>query len=434
MPPSSTSPFPQPSPEFSIPGSPGVESVASNDQNEARAPSEPSNLSATQEDQFAVNGSASLRRSLDQTKSAKIMIVDDEPLVIRVVRRFLQSTGYTQFIEITDSMRAMEAIQVQRPDVILLDINMPVVTGLDILRARQNITDCVFTPVIILSADSDANTKHEALKLGATEFLKKPVDPHDLILRVQNALIVKAHQNHLANYAEMLEREVENRTQELVKSREQIIHCLARAAEYRDNETGQHVVRVGKYAAIIADELGFGGQYCHRIELAAQLHDVGKIGVPDAIMMKPGRLTEDEMQVMSTHCDLGLAIIGGLADCEQETNRFQAPASSELDESVPLMKMASIIAATHHEKWDGTGYPAGLKGEEIPIEGRIATVADVFDALSTKRPYKEGFPLKKCLEIMNSEKGTRFEPRIFAAFLRRFQEIVQIYETYADAE
>ncbi len=387
-------------------------------------------------EQLSISGSASLRRSLEQTKSAKIMIIDDEPLVIRVVRRFLQSTGYTQFIEITESTRAMEAIQVQRPDVILLDINMPLVTGLDILRARQNITDCVFTPVIILSADSDAKTKHEALQLGATEFLKKPVDPHDLILRVQNALIVKAHQNHLSNYAEMLEREVEKRTEEVVRSREQIIHCLARAAEYRDNETGQHVVRVGKYAAIIADELGFDKGYCHQIELAAQLHDVGKIGVPDSILMNPNRLDAEQMAIMSTHCDLGLAIIGPLAESELETHRNIVSGGKELrgQEVTPLLKLASSIALTHHEKWDGNGYPRGIKGEDIPIEGRITTVADVFDALSTKRPYKEGFPLKKCLEIMNSEKGTRFEPRIFAAFLRRFQDVVHIYETYADIE
>ncbi len=371
--------------------------------------------------------SALLDRSVNRTKSAKIMIIDDEPLVIRVVRRLLQSSGYSRFIEISDSTRAIDSIQMHRPDVILLDINMPTVDGLDILRSRQNMDDCVFTPVIILSADSDAKTKNEALKLGVTEFLKKPVDPHDLILRVQNALIVKAHQDNLANQAEMLEREVDLRTKELARSREHVIHCLARAAEFRDNETGQHVVRVGKYAAVIANELGFDEEYCHQMELAAQLHDVGKIGVPDAILMKPGKLDPDEMVIMTKHCELGLAIMGPLAGQESDASHeiFQGERS-------PLLSLAASIAATHHEKWDGTGYPNGLKGEEIPFEGRITTVADVFDALSTKRPYKDPFPLTKCLEIMNSENGTRFEPRVFAAFLRRFKDIAQIFKNYAD--
>ena len=374
------------------------------------------------------------QRIIETTKNAKILIVDDEPLVIKVVLRFLQSVGYTQFIEVTDSTKAIQKIQMTQPDLVLLDINMPEVSGLDILEKRQRLEELAFTPVIILSAESDKETKQQALKLGATEFLNKPVDANDLILRVQNALIVKAHQNHLAGYAVRLEQEVNRRTEQLIKSREQIIHCLARAAEYRDNETGQHVVRVGNYTRVLADELGFAHEYCHRIELAAQLHDVGKIGVPDAILMNPGKLDAEEMAIMSTHCDLGEQIIGPLTETETETLRSHVNKGADLlgYEVTPLLKMASTIAMTHHEKWDGTGYPNGLKGEEIPIEGRMTTVADVFDALSSKRPYKEGFPLKECLEIMKSESGTRFEPRIFHAFLRRFQDIVEIMREYAD--
>ena len=172
------------------------------------------------------------QRIIETTKNAKILIVDDEPLVIKVVLRFLQSVGYTQFIEVTDSTKAIQKIQMTQPDLVLLDINMPEVSGLDILEKRQRLEELAFTPVIILSAESDKETKQQALKLGATEFLNKPVDANDLILRVQNALIVKAHQNHLAGYAVRLEQEVNRRTEQLIKSREQIIHCLARAAEY----------------------------------------------------------------------------------------------------------------------------------------------------------------------------------------------------------
>ncbi|HMO15482.1 MAG TPA: response regulator [Pirellulaceae bacterium] len=379
-----------------------------------------------------------LYRSVERTKGAKIMIIDDEPLIIRVVRRFLQSSGYSRFIEITDAARAIDSIRLHRPDLILLDINMPGISGLDILRKRQELDEAIFTPVIILSADADAAIKHEALELGATEFLKKPVDPSDLILRVQNALIVKAHQDHLADQAISLERLVAQRTRELARSREQIIHCLARAAEFRDNETGEHVVRVGKYAAIIAQELGFDEEYCQKIELATQLHDVGKIAIPDAILMKPGKLEPDEMAIMMRHCELGLRMIGPVAETENEKSGDIGP-SCESYASLPsqhtdLLKLAASIAATHHEKWDGTGYPHGLKGEEIPIEGRIATVADVFDALSTKRPYKSPFPLKRCLEIMKSECGTRFEPRVFMAFLRRFNDIIEVSKKHADIE
>jgi len=390
--------------------------------------------SITAEAKQAFRGSTSLRDDARTTQSSQVMIIDDEPLVVRVVRRFLQSAGYTQFCEVTDSRRAIESIQTRKPDVILLDINMPHVNGLEILRMRQNLTDCAFTPVIILSADSDSKTKNEALQLGATEFLKKPVDPHELILRVQNAVIVKAHQDHLSHYAEELEREVAKRTHDLEKSRELIIQCLARAAEFRDNETGQHVVRVGKYAALIAEQLGFSPTYCHRIELAAQLHDVGKIGVSDSILLCRGKLTDDQMAIMQRHCKLGDAIIGPIAEEDSTfvTSSQQEAEPADPSENLSLLQMVSKIALTHHEKWDGTGYPHGLKGEEIPLVGRITAVADVFDALSTKRPYKNAFPLKKCLEIMHAEVDSRFDRRVFSAFLSRFQDVIRIYRKYAD--
>jgi putative two-component system response regulator len=372
----------------------------------------------------------------DALKSCKIMIIDDEPLVIRVVKRFLAGDGFTNFVTVEDSRNAMDAISKENPDVVLLDIMMPNVTGLDILRERQKDQAMVLVPFIILSANSENQIKREALALGATDFLAKPVDASDLTVRVLNSLTVKRHHDHIANYANELENQVTLRTAQIERSREQIIHCLARAGEYRDNETGEHVIRVGKYCAVIAEELGFGASYCRQIELAAQLHDVGKIGIPDSVLLNPGKLNHAEFEIMKRHCNLGCQIMEPLAENENQRIREHANVGSFIMEGVdsPMLELAAIIARTHHEKWDGTGYPNGLAGDQIPIEGRICCCADVFDALSSERPYKPKFPLQKCLEIMISERGTRFDQIVLDAFLKRLKDIERIRRTYNDED
>jgi len=376
----------------------------------------------------------SISREREEVRTSKIMIVDDEQLVIRVVRRFLASDGYTNFVTLTDPRKALETIEKEKPDVVLLDIMMPHITGLDLLKVRQRTSLFQHIPFIILSANSENQTKREALQLGATEFLSKPVDPFDLVLRVQNALIVKRHHDHLENYAVELERQVRARTRQIERSREQIIHCLARAAEYRDNETGEHVIRVGKYCSAIAKQLGFGPDYCHQIGLAAQLHDVGKIGIPDSVLLNPGKLSREEFDIMKTHCGLGCEIMEPLAELEMDRIKKHADMGGFIMDGVdsPMLELAATIARTHHEKWDGTGYPNGLAGDQIPIEGRITCVADVYDALCSERPYKPRFPIKKCLEIMLSERGTRFDPIVLDAFLDQISEIERIRAEYND--
>lgn len=382
------------------------------------------------EPSFVTNDHASLR-------SCKIMIVDDEPLVIRVVQRFLASDGFSKFVTVEDSRHAIDAIRNESPDVVLLDIMMPNVTGLDLLAERQHDQEIMRIPFIILSANSENQIKREALVLGATDFISKPVDASDLTVRVRNSLTVKRQHDHLANYASELERQVKARTAQIERSREQIIHCLARAAEYRDNETGEHVIRVGKYSAVIAEELGFDEDYCYQIELAAQLHDVGKIGIPDSVLLNPGKLSQTEFEIMKTHCGLGCEIMEPLA--EEESQRVITEHSNVggfIMDGVdsPMLELAAVIARTHHEKWDGTGYPNGLKEDQIPIEGRICCCADVFDALTSERPYKPKFSLQKCLEIMISERGTRFDPIVFDAFLKRLGCIEKIRARYQDAK
>lgn len=377
----------------------------------------------------------SLLQQNEAIRDAKILIIDDEELVIRVVRRFLVSDGYQNFTTITDPRQALAEIERVQPDVVLLDIMMPNITGLDLLKVRKKVPHLQPIPFIILSATSDNQIKRQALELGATDFLGKPVDPSDLILRVQNALIVKHHYDYVSNYATELEGQVRLRTQQIEKSREQIIHCLARAAEYRDNETGEHVMRVGKYCSVIANQLGFNEEYCRQISLAAQLHDVGKIGIPDSVLLNPGKLNNEEFDIMKQHCVLGNQIMEPLASADAKRIRQHADVGGFIMDGVdsPMLELATTIARTHHEKWDGTGYPNELTGEEIPIEGRICCVADVYDALCSERPYKPSFPVRKCLEIMLSERGTRFDPIVVDAFFERINDIEQIRSEHMDS-
>lgn len=381
------------------------------------------------------DNTVSLNEAQEAVRSSKIMIVDDEALIVRVVRRFLSADGYENFVTVTDPREVLEAIDREKPDVVLLDINMPHITGLDLLKIRQNTTEFQHIPFIILSANSENEIKREALQLGATDFLSKPVDPSDLTLRVQNALTVKRHHDHLTNHAVELEKQVRERTQQIEESREQIINCLARAGEFRDNVTGDHVTRVGKYCGVIANQLGYNDDYCREIELAAQLHDVGKIGIPDSVLLNPGKLTKEEFTIMKTHCELGLRIMEPLADTPTPGQHRRSENNANLHPGVdtPMLELAAIIALTHHEKWDGTGYPRQIKAEDIPIEGRICTVADVYDALCSERPYKPSFPVKKCLEIMLSERGTRFDPDVLDAFFLRIEDIEGIRSAHHDS-
>lgn len=374
------------------------------------------------------------RPSRDTTKSAKIMIVDDEPINIKVVQKYLQGYGYAAFVTTTDATGAFEMACKERPDIVLLDIMMPEVSGIEILDQIRATASLHHVPVVILTAVGDARIKQKALELGATDFLTKPVDPSELVLRVGNALVVKSHYDHLATHSTELERQVKTRTAELASSRRELVHTLARAAEYRDNETAHHISRVGRFAGIVAHELGLPNELCDLMEEAALLHDVGKLGIPDAILLKPGKLTEEEYETMKQHCAYGRRIIHRSSD--NAPDRFGTRSQLERVElgNAPawLIPVAATIAQTHHERWDGTGYPLGLKGEQIPIEGRITAVADVFDALSSQRPYKEAFPREKCFELMREGRGTHFDPNVLDAFFRRIDQVLQVQVDLVD--
>jgi len=367
----------------------------------------------------------------DETiKSGKIMIVDDEPINIKVVQKYLRNVGYDRFVSTTDSTEALAKIIFEQPDVVVLDVMMPHVNGMEILEAMRADPSVKHVPVLILTASADADTKLQALELGATDFLGKPVDKSELVVRIRNMLTVKAHRDHLASYSHRLEQEVRMRTTELEDSRQEIIHVLACAAEYRDKETGNHVIRVGRFAGIIADELELGQQNVELIEQAAVLHDVGKIGISDTILLKPGKLDPKEIELIKEHCEFGMNILRGVP-CNGNKIEYAGTMRGHTIQS-PVLSVAATIAISHHEKWDGSGYPLGLSGQLIPIEGRITAVADVFDALSSARPYKKAMPLEQCIQILEDGRGKHFDPMVLDAFFRRQDEILEVQRKYAD--
>jgi putative two-component system response regulator len=365
----------------------------------------------------------------EMLSNPKIVIVDDQPINIAVVRKYLKIAGYTRFATTTDSRQATSLIAQEWPDVVLLDIMMPYLSGLDILAELRRDERFSDLPVIILTAATERQTKLDALKLGATEFLHKPFDAAELETRLRNVLNLKAHQDRLKNYAWELELEVAVSSAELLEIHREVVHCLARVGEFRDNETGKHVRRVSRYAAIIAECLGQSREFVERIGEAAALHDIGKVGIPDAILLKPGKLDENEFAAMKGHCDYGRHFCTLETPGEKQGFLSHAATGQAIfnGSRAPILQMAAVIAHSHHERWDGTGYPQQLRGEQIPLEGRITAVADVFDALTNARPYKRPLSLEASLDIILAERGTHFDPRVVDAFFSGVDQIIRVY-------
>lgn len=361
-----------------------------------------------------------------QLLDATIVIVDDEPVNIKLIRKYLKEFGYLNTIGVTDSIQATSVISQERADLVILDLMMPDISGLDILEQMHEHPGLLHVPVLILTASNDRATRIRALELGATDFLTKPVDISELLPRVRTAIATKRHHDLLKDQAEKLEMAVRQRTAELHHSREEVIQCLARAADYRDNDTGKHVLRVGRYCALIAEQLGWSRDAVELMEHASWLHDVGKIGVPDRILLKEGKLTAEEFAEMKRHTEMGLSILTPTCDAYLAVLHKASPDARLETQRIesPILQLAATIAMTHHERWDGTGYPQRLSGTEIPLVGRIVAVADVFDALGSKRPYKEAYPAEKCFELLEQERGKHFDPEVLDAFLARRNDVL----------
>ena len=338
-------------------------------------------------------------------KNARILIVDDEPSNVDVLRRLLERAGFNR-LETTTEPRDAASMYVRfRPDLILLDLHMPHLDGLAVMDQLNEIAEASYLPILMLTGDISPEARREALSRGAKDFVNKPFDRDEVLLRIRTLLETRFLYLQIQSHNQMLEAKVRERTRELEAAQIEIIERLARAAEFRDDNTGQHTERVGQMAALIARQLGLPDSQVALIRRAAPLHDVGKIGVPDTILMKLGRLTEDEFAIVRTHTSIGARILSG--------SHF------------PILRLAEEIAFNHHERWDGDGY-SGISRDAIPLAGRIVAVADVFDALTQKRPYKSAWPVDEAVAEIDRQRGRQFDPTLVDSFLRVIERELQV--------
>ncbi len=347
-----------------------------------------------------------------------VLVADDEEVIRDFYVHLLSREGY--IVDTAKSAKeALDKTLRRYPDLVILDVVMPDGDGFSVCKEVKENEKTKDIPVIIATALKDREAVLTGLKSGADEFLSKPLDPTELSLRIRNMLTMKEFHDQLKHYQRELEREVEQRTLELDQALRQLeaahlntIYRLSRAAEYKDEMTGKHIRRIGLYCGIIARELGLGEDEVRIITQAAPLHDVGKIGIPDDVLLKPGKLTPEERAIMEQHTLIGAEILGRAWD--------------------KYLQAGEVIALTHHEWFDGSGYPFGLKMDKIPLFGRIAAIADVFDALTSERPYKPQYGPQKVIQIMDEEADRHFDPAIYATFKANLDEVLKIRETLAD--
>lgn len=345
---------------------------------------------------------------------ASILLVDDNPVNLQVLGAILRNDGYNS-VHATSSPADVLALFTKHDfDLIILDIHMPGLSGFEVMAQLNKHFPERFLPIIILTSDDDETTRDQALANGARDFMCKPFDHREVVLRARNLIETVFLHKALRNQNQELDQRVRERTDQLYHSQVKLIQCLGKAAEFRDNETGMHVIRISKTTAIIARALGLPAKQVELIEHASPMHDIGKIAIPDRILLKAGKLEGQDWITMKSHVQLGATI---LQDSQKDSE---------------LLRMASDIALTHHERWDGNGYPAGLKGEEIPLYTRITTICDVFDALTSRRPYKPAWPNHKAMEHLKRQSGTAFDPNVVACFEQNLDQIIAVKKAYPD--
>ena len=321
------------------------------------------------------------------TDRPRILIVDDEPANLKVMREVLGNQYRMSFAKSGDA--ALALLEKELPKLILLDIMMPDMNGFEVCQKVKANPKTSHIPIIFVTALGDESDEFKGFELGAVDYITKPISPAIVRARVKTHLsLVQAEQ--------------------LKQAHVDLVHRLGRAAEYKDTDTGEHIVRMSQYSKVLALALGMDESEAELLRQAAPMHDVGKIGIPDAILLKPGRLTSDEFEHMKQHAVIGAKILA--------------------NSSSPLLQLAHTLAIEHHEKWDGTGYPHGIKGEDISVGGRIIAIADVFDALTSKRPYKEAWSVEKTIEHLKSQAGSHFDPNLINLFIEKLDDIIAIKE------
>ncbi len=355
----------------------------------------------------------------------KILVVDDDVIIRESISEILKEEGYA--VETAENGKeALEKFDKFKPDIVITDFVMPEMDGITLCKILKNNPETIDTGIILITGVNDLETRIKGLSAGADDFLSKPIMIPELKARIRSLSKVKFYHDFLKDYQKRLEEEVERKSAQLLKANLElqialseikelsleIIFRLAKAAEYRDEHTGYHIQRVSHYCVAIGTYLGLDNEALEVLKYASPLHDIGKLGIPDAILLKPGALTKEEWEIMKLHTTIGAQILSG--------------------SKIRYLKAAEKIALYHHEKWDGTGYPEGLKGEKIPLFARITAIADVFDALTTDRPYRKALSVEDALQIIKNERGSHFDPQIVDIFFKIKEEILSIKELFKD--
>jgi putative two-component system response regulator len=327
----------------------------------------------------------------------RVLVVDDNEANVELIEQLLGQAGYTTVLSTKDPSKVLSLCKAWKPDLLMLDLHMPRMTGFDVMSGIGALMEEPENlPVLVLTADGTIDARHRALSMGARDFVTKPLDGRELLLRTHNLLQTRYLQLQLQQQNVLLDRAVKERTSELDRARIESLTMLAAVGEFHDDDTHEHTRRVGIAAARISQALALPDEFVADIRAAAPLHDIGKIAVPRQILRKPGALTDEERQVMMRHALIGAQILSSAVS--------------------PVLRLATEIALSHHENWDGSGYPDGRSGQKIPLAGRITAVADVFDALTHTRPYKPAWEIDKALELVTQEAGRKFDARVVSAF------------------
>jgi putative two-component system response regulator len=331
-------------------------------------------------------------------ENARILLVDDEPAMVRSLETILERAHYDDVVATTDPRAAGELFSGVEPDLVLLDLHMPRMDGFAVLaELRKRTLPGSYVPVLVVTGDVSPDARRRALAAGAKDFIGKPFDPPEIVLRIANFLEARRLHLELQRQNLALESSVARRTRELERAQLEVLERLAAAGEFRDDDTGRHTQRVGEMAVRLGSALGLEEDTLDMLRWTAPLHDVGKIGIPDRILLKHGALTAEEWAVMRSHTTIGAAILAGGGS--------------------PMIRMAERIARSHHERWDGDGYPDGLAGDAIPLEARVVAIADMFDAVTHRRPYREALPMDRVVAMLHEQRGQHFDPDVLDAFL-----------------
>ena len=358
-----------------------------------------------------------------------LLIIDDETGITTNLRDFFEDYNFNVRTAV-NGKEGLSLLEEKRPDLVIVDLNMPVMDGYEFIKqTRENYPDM---PIIVLSGVGLVEDAMDAIREGAWDFISKPVSDMQIVLHTVKKCLEKArliHENE--RYHNHLESLVIERTRQLENTKKQILNCLGKAAEFKDNETGHHVMRVGQMSYLLACAINLDPKFCKIIRDASPMHDVGKIGIVDKVLLKKGGLDAEEWEHMKKHVCFGCTILTADGDNPDDIICSPQPLLAE-DDGLDVLTVAKRIALFHHERWDGQGYLFGLAGETIPIEARIVSLVDVYDAVSSKRPYKEPFPEHQCQEIIKSGSGTQFDPAIVEAFFENIEDIIRIKKQFMD--